>query len=473
MKKPIINSLAKLSVGLCLLSVLLFSAVIPVQAAEFSETGQVGASQTVNDDLFLTGQNVEMAGTVNGNLFVSGDTVTIRGTVNGDVFAGGRIVTVEKGATITGSLFVGAARIKVDGEVDGTIFAGSAEIILADSSLVSRNVFYGGFSYEMLKGAMVKIDQFIGARQVVLNGTTGRNVNIGAMAVEINGTIGGNAKIEVSEPGLRTAPRFDWGQNNSIVAIPSGLRIGPDAKIEGKLVYTSTVNQQNAIQGTLAQPPVFQTPVPDQENRYSAPRTMPQGIGRTIAPLTAGGFALGFWFYRVVREFLTLFILGCLAFWLMPRLTVKVTSVFRKQLWPSFGWGILVTMIGFIAMFIVPAVFIALGILLAAVSLGGLAPAYFGLVGLGLTFIAALFLFLVFTGSMVAGSYAIGEAMLSKSAPLVGGKRFLALFLGVLLIAITTAIPFVGGLWGILVAMTGMGAFWRAFLQRKNSDGVA
>ncbi len=476
MKKPIFNSLAKLSVGLCLLSVLLFSAVIPVQAAEFSETGQVGPAQTVNDDLFLTGQNVEMAGTVNGNLFVSGDTITIRGTVNGDVFAGGRIVTVEKGATITGSLFVGAARIKVDGEVDGTIFAGSAEMILADGSLVGRNVFYGGFSYEMLKGAMVKIDQFIGARQVVLNGTTGRNVNIGAMAVEINGTIGGNAKIEVSEPGLRTAPRFEWGQNNSIVAIPSGLRIGPDAKIEGKLTYTSSVNQESAIQGNLAQPPVFQTPVPGREDQYKAPGQIPQAskdVVRAVAPLTAGGFMFGFWFYRVLREFLTLFILGCLALWILPRMSARVTSVFRKQLWPSFGWGILVTMIGFIAMVIVPVVFIALGIFLAAVSLGGLAPAYFGLVGLGLTFIAALFLFLVFTGSMVAGSYAIGEAMLSKSTPLVGGKRILALFLGVLLIAITTAIPILGGLWGILVAMTGMGAFWRAFLQRKNSDEVA
>jgi hypothetical protein len=346
-------------------------------------------------------------------------------------------------------------------------------MILADGSLVGRNVFYGGFSYEMLKGALVKIDQFIGARQVVLNGTTGRNVNIGAVAVEINGTVGGDTKIEVSEPGQRTSPRFEFGQGNTIATLPSGLRIGPDAKIEGKLTYTSPENQGNAIQGSLAQPPVFQTPVPEKENRYNNPNFMQQRMGRTIAPLTAGGFALGFWFYRVFREFLTLFILGCLAFWLLPRVSAKVTSVFRKQLWPSFGWGILVTMIGFIAMVIVPVVFIALGILLAAVSLGGLAPAYFGLVGLGLTFIAALFLFLVFTGSMVAGSYAIGEAMLSKSTPLVGGKRILALFLGVLLIAITTAIPILGGLWGILVAMAGMGAFWRAFLQRKNSDEVA
>ncbi len=467
MRKPMVNSLAKLVVGLCLLSVLVFSAVTPVQAAEFNESGDLGPGQTVNDDLFLAGENVVMAGTVNGNLFVSGDTVTISGTVNGDVFAGGRVITIEKGAMITGSLFAGAARIQVKGDVEGTIYAGSAEMILADNAIVGRNVFYGGFSYEMLKGTLVKIDQFIGARQVVLNGTTGRDINIGAMAVEINGTVGGDAKVEVSEPGLRSAPRFDWGQNMSIVTIPSGLRIGPDANIEGKLTYTSSVNQENAIRGNLAQPLVYQTPVPEQKDQYNPPSELPQGIVKTVAPFTAGGFMFGLWFYRVLREFLTLFLLGCLALWLLPRVSANVTSVFRKQLWPSFGWGILVTLIGFIAMFIIPVLFIALGIFLSAISLGGLAPAYFGLVGLGLTLVAALFLFLVFTGSMVVGSYAIGEAMLSKTDPVSGGKRFLALFLGVLLIAITTAIPLLGGLWGILVAMTGMGAFWRAFLQRK------
>ena len=473
MKKPIVNSLAKLSVGLCLLSVLLFSAVIPVQAAEFSETGQVGPGQTVNDDLFLTGQNAVMAGTVNGNLFVSGDTVTIRGTVNGDVFAGGRIITVEKGATITGSLFVGAARIKVDGDVEGTIFAGSAEMILADNSLVGRNVFYGGFSYAMLKGAMVKIDQFIAARQVVLNGTTERNVNIGAMAVEINGTVGGDANIEVSEPGVRTAPRFDWGQDTSIVAIPSGLRIGTDANIEGSLTYTSPVDQGKAIQGSLAEPPVFQTPIPQSGDQYQPANELPKGVIEMVAPLTAGALTIGMWFYKVLREFLTLFILGCLALWMLPRMSAKVITVFRRQLWPSFGWGILVTIIGFIAMFIVPVLFIALGLFLSAISLGGLAPAYFGLVGLTLTLIAGLFLFLVFTGSMVAGSYAIGEAMLSRHSPVSGGKRFLALFLGVLLISITTAIPFLGGVWGVLVAMTGVGAFWRAFRQRRKPEEIA
>ncbi len=473
MRKPIAISLARLGMGLCLLSVLLFSAVIPVNAAEFIENGDIGPGETVNDDLFLGGEDVVMAGTVNGNLFISGSAVTISGTVNGDVFAGGRTVTVTKNAVISGSLFVGAARIQVDGDVQGTIFAGSAEMILANGSIVGRNLFYGGFSYEMLEGSLVKIDQFIGARQVVLNGTTGRDVNIGAVAVEINGTVGGDANIEVSEPGIPSTPRFDWGQGTSIATIPSGLRIGSDANIEGSLTYTSPVNQGKAIQGSLAEPPVFKTPIPQTRDQYQPANELPKGVIETVAPLTAGALTFGIWFYKVLREFLTLFILGCLALWMLPRMSAKVITVFRRQLWPSFGWGILVTIIGFIAMFIVPVLFIALGVFLSAISLGGLAPAYFGLVGLALTLIAGLFLFLVFTGSMVAGSYAIGEAMLSRHSPVSGGKRFLALFLGVLLISITTAIPFLGGVWGVLVAMTGVGAFWRAFLQRRKPEEIA
>jgi cytoskeletal protein CcmA (bactofilin family) len=468
MNKGIAVSMAKLSTALCLLLVLIFGVVSPVHAAEFDENGMVPAGKIVNDDLFLTGQNAVMNGTVNGSLFVSGDTVSIGGTVNGDVFAAGRLIVVEKGAQINGNLFVGASQIKVDGSVGGSIFGGSALMTLESQGKVTRNLFYGGFSYEMAKGSVVKIDQFVAARQVVLNGTTEGDVNIGAAAVEINGTVGGDANIDVAQPGEQT-PRFDFGPNLQIVSIPSGLRVSPEASIGGKFIYTSQVNQNTALQGSLAQPPIYQTPVPEEQARPSNQYNYAAPVVTTLAPLTASGFAFGWWFFRVIREFLTLFILGCLALWLLPRVNAGVTSVFRKQLWSSLGWGILVTMIGFIVMFLVPVFFIAVGIFVAAISLGGLAPAYFGLVGLGLTLIAAIFLFLVFTGSMVVGSYAIGEAMLSKT-PINGGKRFLALFLGVLLIAISTAIPLLGGLWGILVAMTGMGAMWNALRQSRKAS---
>jgi hypothetical protein len=465
MNKGIAVSMAKLGTALCLLLVLVLGVVSPVQAAEFDESGIVPAGKTVNDDLFLTGQNAVMNGTVNGTLFISGDTVTIGGTVNGDVIAAGRVITVENGAQIGGNLFMGASRIQVNGVVGGSIFGGSALMTLEDQAAVNRNLFYGGFSYQMDKGAQVKIDQYVAARQVVLNGSTGGDVNVTAAAVEINGTIAGDAKIEVSQPGER-APEFNFGNQLQIATIPSGLRVSPQATIGGKFVYTSQTNQDSTLQGSLAQPPVYQTPVPEKQTNPSMNRNYTAPVVTTLAPLTTAGFAFGWWIYRVIKEFLTLFILGLLALWLLPMASAKVTGVFRKQLWPSLGWGILVTMIGFIAMFVIPVIFIAVGIFLAVISFGGLAPAYFGLIGLGLVLIAAIFLFLVFTGSMVVGSYAIGEAMLSRM-PISGGKRFLALFLGVLLIAVSTAIPFLGGLWGILVAMTGMGAIWKSLRQRN------
>ena len=466
MKNAILFPVAKLGITLSLLLVLILGVVTPVHAAVFDESGNVGPGETIDDDLFLTGKDALMAGTVNGSLFVSGETITITGTVMGDVFAGGRVVVIDRGAKVGGNLFVGASQVRVAGEVKGTIFGGSARMTLEAPAKVARNLFYGGFFYVMEKGTAVEIDQFIGARQVVINGTTGGDVNIGAVAVEVGGIIGGDAKIEVSEPGINSGKIF-FGQGLTIDSLPSGLRISPDASIAGQLTYTSPVDQSTGIRGDLAQPPVFQTPVPEEGGRPYPQNTLPEQAVKTIVPTAASGIAFGLWFYRMLREFLTLFILGCLALWILPAASANLTSVFRKQLFPSFGWGILVTMIGFIAMFIIPVVFIGVGILFSAISLGGLAPAYFGIVGLALTLAAAVFLFLVFTGSMVLGSYAIGEAMLSKSSPVSGGKRFLALFLGVLLIAVTTAIPILGGLWGILVAMTGMGAFWRTWRQRR------
>ena len=49
----------------------------------------VAPGETVNDDLFTTGQTVTIAGRVVGDVYAAGGTVVVTGTVDGDLIAGG------------------------------------------------------------------------------------------------------------------------------------------------------------------------------------------------------------------------------------------------------------------------------------------------------------------------------------------------------------------------------------------------
>ena len=55
----------------------------------------IGAGDVIDDDLFLTGETVEMNGTVNGDLFATGQRITINGEVNGNLFVSGSDITLN------------------------------------------------------------------------------------------------------------------------------------------------------------------------------------------------------------------------------------------------------------------------------------------------------------------------------------------------------------------------------------------
>lgn len=462
-----INSIQKnrkwvISLSLVMLMVLgIFGSV---SAAEFPKGETIPASQTIDDDAFISGDNVVIDGTVNGILFAAGKTVTINGTVNGDAILMGETVVVSDSAVINGNLFTGAAEIIVNGSVTGSVFGGSSA--MKANGAIGRNLFYGGFSLTTGANSTVARDLYVGAYQSLLSGSIERDLKAESAAVELNGSVGRNAVINIGNVDEATNSAEAMSYNPWIskyveeVKQP-GLTISDQAAIGGQVTYTSSVDNSADLKAITAGTVVYQTPVP-YETQTSAVPSQVKPFEKNMPARFAWGAAL-----NVVRTFIKLFVLGALALWLLRKPFQKLADAAYKQPIKAMGWGFVIIAVGVLAMFIVPLVFIMIGILVGFLSLGSLLFVWFGLVGATLSLAALLFFFAAFTLSKLIAAFVFGEWLMKVLFKQSNANVWLSLLVGVFLFVLIRAIPVFGWLVSLAASLIGTGAFWLAFANRK------
>jgi cytoskeletal protein CcmA (bactofilin family) len=416
-----------------LLVMILFALVGSAQAVEFIGGEVIAEDEVIDDDVFISGQNVVVNGRINGNLFAAGSTVTLNGVVDG-------------------SVFTGAQNVRINGEITGSLFAGASAVDVGASAEVGRNLFFGGFSITTEKGSHIGRDLLAGAYQALLSGNIDRDVRAGLAALEIYGRVGGDVSADVGSPGEGAFPSF-WGPPGAPPMVSPGVRISPNADIQGELDYTSTVQQEGAIEAEPAGGVVFSTPEPGQADREAERRPR---------------FDLGVfgWIIDRLRDLVTLLILGGLGLWLLPEVFQQVAQKARSQPLPATGWGFVTVILGYLAAGLIAVLVVALGIFFGLITLGGLAGTVFGvgLSGLGVVF--AVFTLLVNYGSKAVIAFLGGTWLLEKLAPGSAESRFLSLVLGVLIYVILRSIPFLGWLLAVFVTLIGMGAIWLMLRER-------
>lgn len=443
----------RLALAVFLILLLAMSAAQPVQAAVFDDDGTIAADEVIDDDVFISAENVVVDGTVNGVLLAAGNTVTINGTINGDAILSGSRVIVSKTAKISGNIFAGSAQIEVHGQVAGSVFGGSASLRLEDGARVNRNVYYGGYDLEIRPSATIDRDLYAGTYQTILSGEVGRNVSIGAAAVKVTGKIGGDANLEVDTPG-EAGPGFTpfmfmppEMQPKISEALNPGLQIADSAIIAGKLTYTSEANQDQAIRSQPSGGIVFKTPVP-------APGEEPEQ-----RPTVAAAFI------TILQNMATLLILGVLALWLIPSLVNRTTEQARNRPAPAAGYGFLSVVIGYGGAALAAILIVLVGVLFSIISLGGLSRTIFGVGFSGLALVVTVFSLLVGYGSKLVVAYLVGDWIVKKLMPQAGGQRYWAMVIGVVLYALLSAIPILGWLIALAVTLIGVGAMWLAYRQ--------
>jgi len=320
---------------------------------------------------------------------------------------------------------------------------------------VMRNLYYGGYSIETLSGNVIGKDAYLAGYQATLGGEISRDLVFSGGALGLNGKVGRNATLDVgapnpSEPNFFNPAMFQQpGMPPMPAMIPLGLRIGQNAQIGGKLVYTSTVNQGSAIQAAPAGGIVYQTPVPKQQPQK------PQPVEKRFPVLG--------WLFNLLRTMVTLLILGGLAIWLLPSLLNRTANQAENKPLPSAGYGFLTVIAGYAVAVAVGLAILIFGILIAAVSLGGLSRTFFGIGFSGLTLVVTIFTLLVSYGSKIVVSYLIGVLLMKRIAPQASHTAIWAMLIGVVIYTLVRSIPFIGWLIGVAATLVGVGAMWLVY----------
>lgn len=448
-------------IGSAMLVVMLgLLAVVPaVHASEINNNGVVKAGETINDDLMLSGETVQMDGTVNGMLIATGSTVFINGTVNGDLITFGQSVTITENGAVNGNIFTMAQIISMDGKATGSVAAASMSMSNGKTSAIQNNLYYGGYSLAQSKGSTIGRDVRAGVYQALLEGEIGQDAVVYGEAVEVSGNIARNAEFIVGNPASDAQAPSPYMPNSGISRyLKPGLRVNPMAVIGGVMNYTSKVNQASQIEATPAGGVVFQTPIPSAEEK-KAEETTPAPVATTF------GFLSGFTGFA--SNLISLLLIGGLLLWKFPALLEQNVSMVREKPWASMLYGLITIIVGYFGLFLLLPVIILVSIIIGFITIGGLSgsTAAIGLSAWAAAF--SIFSLAVFHVSKVIVAFLVGKWIFSKSAP-ASSSTIWPMVIGVFVYAILCIIPLFSLLLEIAVVLLGVGAMWLVFKQKTS-----
>ena len=86
----------------------------------------VAPGETVDDDVFASGQSVTVAGRVTGDVFAMGQTVAVTGTVDGDLIAAAQQVIVD--GAVNGDVRAAGAVVTVNGRVGHSLTSAAQQV---------------------------------------------------------------------------------------------------------------------------------------------------------------------------------------------------------------------------------------------------------------------------------------------------------------------------------------------------------
>jgi len=428
-----------ITLGLLLLvSVLLAGALL---AAEFVTGDVIVIDQDVEDDLYVAGDTITVNATIHGDLIAAGGEITINGTVEGDFMAAG-------------------GRLHINGTVsDDVRFAGS-DLLLGSDGQVGDDLFAAGFGFAAESGSSIGGDLIVVGYQSLLGGEITGDVRAALAGLEISGHVMGDVTAEVSEPD----PQFEqWSafmrMNPYVPAKMTGpgLRIAKGAQIDGELTYTSPVQVEipsEVVGGAI----VYQTPVPEEVEGITVevppPPEVPAGM------ITAGVILR--WFLRAVRTFVTLLIIGVLVLWLGRKWLEEVVHNWKEKPLNSLGWGVVALVAFFVVVPLLFIVMIILDMIVGLVTLGGMIGPITAIIMVVEGALIVGFSIIAVYITKIAFSYLIGWLILKRTAPAWVEKAMglIPLLIGLAIFVVVRMIPFLGGLFSLVVTLFGLGAIW-------------
>ncbi|KYC44744.1 MAG: hypothetical protein APG12_01112 [Candidatus Methanofastidiosum methylothiophilum] len=176
-------NMKKMMVVLLLLA-LLVPSVYAAQTVKDQNGKVINIQNDVNDDLFVSGDQVTINGNINGDLFAVGGQIVVNGNVTGDAYIAGGNVTVN--GNITGGLILGAGQATISGNtgkilaacgdlaVKGKtdkIIAGAGNVKIYSTSVVNRYAYISTGVFE--NQGKINGELNLSAEQLIEKGSVG------------------------------------------------------------------------------------------------------------------------------------------------------------------------------------------------------------------------------------------------------------------------------------------------------------
>jgi cytoskeletal protein CcmA (bactofilin family) len=318
----------------------------------------------------------------------------------------GREVTIPAGQTVRGDLVASGGTVRIDGRVDGDLVA------------------TGG--------------------QVTVAGTVTGDLLAAAGSTTISGQIEGDARVAAGQARVQRQGRV--GEDLLIAAgqatVASGSRIG------GDLIFaTGRMQMEGAVTGSVLGTRGNYTEGGSIGGTERVNLQQPEGQQEpTLADRILDG----------LRRYVSILVVGLLLLWLLPRLLRGAAEVTRGRPLVALGVGLLAFIGVVVTLILVSLVTALVAVVLVLLGLGSLSGVTVFAGILVAAIIAFVFVLAVGFAAQATVGYAVGRLLLrGEDRSFLAGLGALAL--GVLLVALVTAIPFVGGVLEALVVLLGLG----------------
>lgn len=394
---------------------------------------------------------------VNGPLFAFCEELYVYGVVEGDII-GASILTVIDG-TVTGNIYMVGGQLDIRANVDADIHYGGAVLRLnpveevEEGSELPQIPFISTRSIKALTLSTTIYSQTVIERgilnagyQLIIHGDIQDDVGFGGSTLIVNGAVDGEVDAIVGDPQAESdqieALLYLLPFDLDIQLIDPGLTIGEGAEISGDVLYTGPVEGRinGQVNGAL---------------QYTAPQP-------TVPPAFETNF-LQLYFEALGSEFATLLIIGVLVVFFANNFLEAPVANLRTRPFASLGVGLLgfllsfpiilifvvlcLALLGFLFIIGFRGVVLAIGLVLGLLNVGG----------------ASIFYFVAIFVTRAIVGLAIGRLILRvifKRNDVDDYRRlqYLALAIGVFIIAATSSLPLIGVFINATALFLGLGA---------------
>ena len=385
-------------------------------AAGSSDKDTIPAGTTIDDDRFLRGEDVTVAGVVNGDVVAVGSTITVSGTIDGSLIALG-------------------GRIEITGNVTGSVYALGGSIDLLEPAEIEHSLYFIGLSINFEEGATIV-----------------RDLNALSLGAVIRGTV---ERETFAVVGLIKILRIIFDRTQAVESGTGALLLPSNQQLK----LTAARIRQLPLMMALPLPGISQSPTP------------------TAVAETTTNPAVGDWFLNRLLALIPLLLLGLPFLWIAPTLLNQAASWLRRKPLLCTGRGLVGITTGYLTILLAALLVSAVVLLFFALGLSTLTWLVGATAGSAVLLAAGLLSIAVGYLSKIVVAFLLGSLILQLVRGELRWRSFWALLLGSVVYVLLTAIPYAGLAISIVAAILGFGALWlaafHAWRTRNEAEFIA